>query len=119
MNAYYYSFGETGEVEIDRILSAVACAGKGCHHTEDWAEFGYPESIMRWAVEAAAALRRARRDTALADAARRWVKAQTLFRTASQDDRDYAAKSAELIRAEHAFYDAVATVLPGRDADHG
>lgn len=36
MNAYYYSFEETKIQEIDKILSAVACAGKAYHHTEDW-----------------------------------------------------------------------------------
>ena len=40
MNAYYFGFTPTGIPAIDRILSAVACAGKGCHHTEDWGEFG-------------------------------------------------------------------------------
>ena len=36
MNAYYYSFHPTGVRAIDEILSAVASAGKGFHHTEDW-----------------------------------------------------------------------------------
>ena len=36
MNAYYYSFDKTGNLAIDRILSAVACAGKAYHHTDDW-----------------------------------------------------------------------------------
>lgn len=36
MDAYYYGFSPTGLDVIDRILSAVACAGKGYHHTEDW-----------------------------------------------------------------------------------
>lgn len=36
MNAYYYSFEPTGELPIDRILSAVASAGKAYHLTEDW-----------------------------------------------------------------------------------
>jgi hypothetical protein len=36
MDAYYYGFNETGVEEIDRILSAVACAGKAAHHTQDW-----------------------------------------------------------------------------------
>ncbi len=36
MRAYYYGFAATGIPEIDRILSAVACAGKAFHHTEDW-----------------------------------------------------------------------------------
>jgi len=38
MNAYYYGFDPTGVVEIDRILSAVACAGKAFHHTDQWQE---------------------------------------------------------------------------------
>ena len=36
MDAYYYGFSPTGLDVIDRILSAVACAGEGYHHTEDW-----------------------------------------------------------------------------------
>ena len=36
MDAYYYSFDPTGDADIDRILSAVACAGKAFHHTIDW-----------------------------------------------------------------------------------
>lgn len=36
MDAYYYGFGSTGVPEIDKILSAVACAGKAYHHTECW-----------------------------------------------------------------------------------
>lgn len=38
MNAYYYSFDETGSLEIDGILSAVAVAGKAFHHTQNWAD---------------------------------------------------------------------------------
>lgn len=36
MNAYYYGFDRTGVDEIDSILSTVAIAGKGSHHTESW-----------------------------------------------------------------------------------
>ena len=36
MSAYYYSFEKTGVVEIDKILSAVAHAGKSFHHTDSW-----------------------------------------------------------------------------------
>lgn len=36
MNAYYYSFDPTGNPYIDKILSAVACAGKAFHHTREW-----------------------------------------------------------------------------------
>jgi hypothetical protein len=38
MDAYYYKFDETGNVAIDKILSAVACAGKCFHHTEEWGD---------------------------------------------------------------------------------
>lgn len=38
MSAYYYSFSPTGCYAIDRILSAVACAGKAFHHTDCWAD---------------------------------------------------------------------------------
>lgn len=36
LSAYYFSFETTGNTEIDRILGAVAWAGKAYHHTEDW-----------------------------------------------------------------------------------
>lgn len=36
MDAYYYGFQMTGVLAVDLILSAVACAGKAYHHTEDW-----------------------------------------------------------------------------------
>ena len=36
MEAYYYGFTPTGIAAIDRILSAVAWAGKAYHHTEQW-----------------------------------------------------------------------------------
>jgi len=38
MHAYYYGFGPTGVPSIDKILSAVACAGKAFHHTEQWTD---------------------------------------------------------------------------------
>lgn len=36
MDAYYYGFKPTGVREVDLILSAIACAGKSFHLTEDW-----------------------------------------------------------------------------------
>lgn len=70
MSGYYYGFGSTGLAGIDRILSAVGCAGKGYHHTERWADgpgdgTGYDhlrgdtyiEAIQNAADDAAAALR--------------------------------------------------------------
>lgn len=41
MNAYYYGFDSTGNLAIDRILSAVACAGKAFHHTDSWTDEAY------------------------------------------------------------------------------
>ena len=41
MDAYYYSFTPTGVPEIDKILSAVACAGKAFHHTDCWTDEAY------------------------------------------------------------------------------
>ena len=38
MDADYYGFELTGVEPIDRILSAVASAGKGYHHTEYWSD---------------------------------------------------------------------------------
>ena len=47
MRAYYYGFTKTGNEAIDKILSAVACAGKAYHHTQDWGDenefIGTPE----------------------------------------------------------------------------
>lgn len=83
MDAYYYGFARTGVEAIDRILSAVACAGKAFHHTEDWNNRvwdGTPEDkhpapyepflrgwtpvewIQNAAIDAAAALEQARRE---------------------------------------------------------
>lgn len=60
MRAYYYSFEPTGCLAVDKILSAVASAGKGCHNTEDWTEYptdgpNYIEQIQNAANEAAEA----------------------------------------------------------------
>ena len=38
MNAYYYSFESTGIEGVDKILSAVARAGKAFHHTDQWSD---------------------------------------------------------------------------------
>lgn len=43
MEAYYYSFDSTGSDPVDKILSAVACAGKAYHHTDDWYEHASPQ----------------------------------------------------------------------------
>jgi hypothetical protein len=36
MGAYYYGFAQTGARVVDKVLSAVACAGKAFHHTSEW-----------------------------------------------------------------------------------
>ena len=38
MDAYYFGFNGTGERAVDLILSAVATAGKGSHHTDGWVD---------------------------------------------------------------------------------
>lgn len=38
LDAYYYGFKPTRVPEIDRILSAVAAAGKAYHDTSQWTE---------------------------------------------------------------------------------
>ena len=43
MHAYYYSFDSTSCDHVDKILSAVACAGKAFHHTDDWYEHASPQ----------------------------------------------------------------------------
>lgn len=70
MDAYYYNFKPTGQMAIDKLLSAVACAGKAFHHTNEWNDAAYdgaaPEGhtgstpvewIQNAANEAAEALR--------------------------------------------------------------
>ncbi|WP_199182503.1 hypothetical protein [Cryobacterium sp. Y11] len=37
-DGYYFGFDPTGIGIVDAILSAVAVAGKGSHHTESWSE---------------------------------------------------------------------------------
>lgn len=79
MHAYYYAFAATGERAVDVVLSAVACAGKAYHHTDNWSDDCEPyEEVHRggscvdWiqnaandAASAIAALR-AERDAAVA-----------------------------------------------------
>lgn len=38
LSAYYYGFNPTGNEGVDTILAAVAAAGKGAHHTDQWNE---------------------------------------------------------------------------------
>lgn len=38
LQAYYYGFEPTGNLQIDNILKAVALAGKAFHNTADWNE---------------------------------------------------------------------------------
>jgi peptidyl-tRNA hydrolase len=59
MDAYYYSFDSTGVEVVDKILGAVACAGKAYHHTDDWMEETNPyddhtgETPVEWIQNAA------------------------------------------------------------------
>lgn len=78
LDAYYYGFEPTGDEQIDRILSAVACAGKAYHHTECWGDEivygtpnGAPELFLRgstpieWIQNAANDAARARNSASL------------------------------------------------------
>ena len=49
VHAYYYAFELTGVEPIDRILTAIARAGKGLHSTEGWNDpyYGEPTYIER------------------------------------------------------------------------
>lgn len=38
LQAYYYGFDPTGVEAVDRILAAVATAGKAYHNTEQWGD---------------------------------------------------------------------------------
>lgn len=40
MEAYFYGFDHTGCHQVDRVLSAVAIAGKMFHYTDGWSEPG-------------------------------------------------------------------------------
>jgi hypothetical protein len=70
MNAYYYDFETTKNAAIDKILGAVACAGKAYHHTQDWRDETEPpddhtgetpaEWIQNAAIEAADEIERLR-----------------------------------------------------------
>lgn len=79
LRAYYYGFEPTGELAVDRVLAAVARAGKAYHHTDQWTEDdgdGSPVAKIQAVANAAAAecealraqLAQARRD-ALEEAA--------------------------------------------------
>ena len=78
MDAYYFGFDSTGVPEVDAILSAVACAGKSYHHTDEWgggeSRFGedrpYADVIQAAANEAA---NRWDHTAAIAEAAREMV----------------------------------------------
>lgn len=45
MRAYYYGFKSTGIRDIDKILSAVAIAGKAFHSTDQWIDEMYEEGV--------------------------------------------------------------------------
>jgi len=73
MSAYYYSFDPTGDGLVDRILSAVACAGKGYHH-KDCAPFR-GGSYIAWIQNAARDVAHARNaERAHADALAEMVR---------------------------------------------
>ena len=66
LRAYYYGFASTGSDVIDDVLGAVAAAGAGYHHTEEWTstdvhEVCYADQIQDAANTAAKILADTRR----------------------------------------------------------
>jgi hypothetical protein len=64
LQAYYFGFSPTGCEPVDRILAAVASAGKSAHNTADWNDPDASwhsetaiEAIQRMADEAAESFR--------------------------------------------------------------
>ena len=100
MNAYYYSFHRTGTLAVDRVLSAVAVAGKGCHHTADWGQYGHVDKIQEAAALAAAEFK------ALIEALYNLVELANPFMT---DDTQTLAME----QARAALYQASVEVLGG------
>lgn len=120
MNAYYYGFDRTGQVAIDRILSAVAHAGKGYHHTEFWTDpldYGAPshlrgdsyvECIQNAAIDAADTLRTAEARAAAAEVASRGYRERA---EKAERERDAALRTVDEHRcdgqAERAYKRAI------------
>jgi hypothetical protein len=104
MEAYYYGFRKTGNSSVDRILSAVACAGKSYHRTEDWCErstawIGHEgdtpvEWIQNAADDANDSMIRLERELATANA--RLSANEVLLSRAKEDAEKANAKIAEL-----------------------
>lgn len=68
LKAYYYGFDFTGCDPVDRILEAVARAGKSAHHTDDWntpdgADGLSPADRIQQAAQAAAEAFNAKRSS--------------------------------------------------------
>jgi len=101
MDAYYYSFDSTGVQTIDRILSAVACAGKAYHHTESWnndthtyEDWQRGESPVEWIQNSAA------------DAAIAYLEGQKCMLVAMWHEQigDEAARAIAAETMENSFY---------------
>ena len=106
MDAYYFGFTPTGVESIDLILSAVACAGKAYHHTDQWLDptepwhdklrGGYPaEWIQRAAEDAAKQLDEAR---AAITAARNLLRQRIVDDVTLQEFRAWESEHAPTIR---------------------
>lgn len=65
MDAYYYGFDRTGVGIIDAILSTLAWAGKGYHHTDCWGdEYEHDYGLIRKGESSAEAIQRAANEAA-------------------------------------------------------
>jgi len=112
MDAYYYDFESTKNAAIDKILGAVACAGKAYHHTQDWCDETSPyddhtgktptEWIQNAAIEAADALAamQAQRDAAQARIALLEEALRGVVAVADRDAPEFRAARAALAKGE-------------------
>lgn len=111
LDAYYYGFDATGCEPVDVILSAVACAGKGFHQTEDWNDASPPlepmhrgatptEWIQNAAIDAAREMQKAA--AAEREAIAAWLdrKAQRHFDEAARMRREKGEDVLEGFTAE-------------------
>jgi hypothetical protein len=123
MDAYYYGFEPTGVASIDRILSAVACAGKAYHHTEEWREDAGTRDHLRgatpveWiqnaAIDAALAGQQSERPAPAGQAV--VIRALTMARHALVNLR--INKSAESLALANALGEALAASQADRPAE--
>lgn len=95
-DSYYFGLAPTGVVEIDRILAAIALAGRASHHTDGWSEnyFDGPSPAERICDAAEAAAKAFKSRDAARDLAIRAAVVEVLS-TYIKTRLDYTKKTLE------------------------